>query len=205
MYYSTARTAFMRAISGRWWWYNSGHICKATTANFTHPVCARLDPWGGEFRECMWSGLVDTVGLEDPKLFVWPGKGVFGIMGRKPSAPPGKVQRAAHSAGTEHVRLQRRHDLAHARNRALASADGQGIAAGDGGGQGAGEPAAAPLCPRNQPWLLQYLVNLMPEDGTGEWALPAPVPLTVDIPGFYDEQVRASLLELQVQIVQGSE
>jgi hypothetical protein len=29
---------------------------------------------------------VDTEGIEDPKLFVWPGKGVFAVFGRKPEA-----------------------------------------------------------------------------------------------------------------------
>jgi hypothetical protein len=29
---------------------------------------------------------VDTQGVEDPKLFVWPGKGVYAVFGRKPEA-----------------------------------------------------------------------------------------------------------------------
>lgn len=29
---------------------------------------------------------MDTQGVEDPKLFVWPGKGVYAVFGRKPEA-----------------------------------------------------------------------------------------------------------------------
>jgi hypothetical protein len=43
------------------------------------------------FQECLWGSErkvadVDTQGLEDPKLFVWPGKGVYAVFGRKPEA-----------------------------------------------------------------------------------------------------------------------
>jgi hypothetical protein len=34
----------------------------------------------------MWRGLVDTRGIEDPKLFVWPGRGVYAVFNRKPRA-----------------------------------------------------------------------------------------------------------------------
>lgn len=38
--------------------------------------------WGSERKVAD----VDTQGVEDPKLFVWPGKGVYAIFGRKPEA-----------------------------------------------------------------------------------------------------------------------
>jgi hypothetical protein len=43
------------------------------------------------FQECLWGNErkvadVDTQGVEDPKLFVWPGKGVYAVFGRKPEA-----------------------------------------------------------------------------------------------------------------------
>lgn len=43
------------------------------------------------FQECLWGSErkvadVDTQGVEDPKLFVWPGKGVYAVFGRKPEA-----------------------------------------------------------------------------------------------------------------------
>jgi hypothetical protein len=53
----------------------------------THP----LRPQIRRFQECLWGSErkpaeVDTQGLEDPKLFVWPGKGVYAVFGRKPEA-----------------------------------------------------------------------------------------------------------------------
>jgi hypothetical protein len=41
--------------------------------------------WGSE-KQVAW---VDTQGVEDPKLFVWPGKGVYAVFGRKPEAQHG--------------------------------------------------------------------------------------------------------------------
>jgi hypothetical protein len=38
--------------------------------------------WGNERKVAD----VDTQGVEDPKLFVWPGKGVYAVFGRKPEA-----------------------------------------------------------------------------------------------------------------------
>lgn len=43
------------------------------------------------FQECLWGNErkvadVDTQGVEDPKLMVWPGKGVYAVFGRKPEA-----------------------------------------------------------------------------------------------------------------------
>eukprot|EP00878_Enallax_costatus_P004680 GHUV01004928.1.p1 GENE.GHUV01004928.1~~GHUV01004928.1.p1 ORF type:complete len:402 (+),score=109.70 GHUV01004928.1:2577-3782(+) len=52
---------------------------------FLSYVCCR------RFQECLWGNErkvadVDTQGVEDPKLFVWPGKGVYAVFGRKPEA-----------------------------------------------------------------------------------------------------------------------
>lgn len=88
-YFATARTAYMKTIAGRWWWLNAAYICSSRHRSFTSPHCIRFDPWHGTFKECLWSGLVDTRGVEDPKLFVWPGKGVYAIFGRKPAAVAG--------------------------------------------------------------------------------------------------------------------
>jgi hypothetical protein len=51
---------------------------------FAGCVCRR-------FQECLWGNErkvadVDTQGVEDPKLMVWPGKGVYAVFGRKPEA-----------------------------------------------------------------------------------------------------------------------
>lgn len=63
-YLTTARTAFMRGVAGRWWWFNEAYLCQAAAPAFESPTCARLDPWRGTFKECAWSGLVDTAGSE---------------------------------------------------------------------------------------------------------------------------------------------
>ena len=85
-YYATARTAYMKVVNSRWWWFNGGYLCRSKDANFSSPSCTKFDPWLGDFKECLWSGLVDTKGIEDPKLFVWPGKGLYALFGRKPAA-----------------------------------------------------------------------------------------------------------------------
>eukprot|EP00882_Tetradesmus_deserticola_P002072 GHRQ01002220.1.p1 GENE.GHRQ01002220.1~~GHRQ01002220.1.p1 ORF type:complete len:413 (+),score=44.27 GHRQ01002220.1:250-1488(+) len=51
--------------------------------------CCALAP--SRFQECLWGNErkvadVDTQGVEDPKLFMWPGKGVYAVFGRKPEA-----------------------------------------------------------------------------------------------------------------------
>jgi hypothetical protein len=44
------------------------------------------------FQECLWGSErkvadVDTQGVEDPKLFVWPGRGVYAVFGRCAARP----------------------------------------------------------------------------------------------------------------------
>lgn len=112
----------------------------------------------------MWRGLVDTRGIEDPKLFTWPGRGVFAVFNRKPRAarpvPPQAQQQLFPGLG----------------------------AYGDEGDDDAGDGDEG-VCPMSQPWLRQWVVALQPVAGAGEWALPAPVALNVTVPGFYDAQV----------------
>jgi hypothetical protein len=154
---------------------NAAFICRDDDVNFPQPVCLRFDPFNGDYRECMWRGLVDTRGIEDPKLFVWPGRGVYAVFNRKPRAPP---PRAAGGFG----------DAAALAAGGGGSGGGPG-GSGDGGGGsggpgGGGEPED--LCPAGAPMLQQFLVALAPSPAAGAWALRAPVPLTVTVPGFYD-------------------
>eukprot|EP00879_Flechtneria_rotunda_P018038 GHRR01018907.1.p2 GENE.GHRR01018907.1~~GHRR01018907.1.p2 ORF type:complete len:171 (+),score=50.71 GHRR01018907.1:1156-1668(+) len=91
VYLSTARTAHMKRIDRTNWWFNEAYICMSTMSDFRSVSCRKFDPWQGRFQECLWGSErkvadVDTQGLEDPKLFVWPGKGVFAVFGRKPEA-----------------------------------------------------------------------------------------------------------------------
>ncbi|GBF99713.1 hypothetical protein Rsub_12425 [Raphidocelis subcapitata] len=91
VYLSTARTAHMKRIDRTNWWFNDAYICMSTAPTFETVSCRKFDPWQGRFQECLWGSErrvadVDTEGLEDPKLFTWPGKGVFAVFGRKPEA-----------------------------------------------------------------------------------------------------------------------
>ena len=66
-------------------------MCVSTSPDFVGASCRKFDPWRGRFQECLWGSErkvadVDTQGLEDPKLFAWPGRGVYAVFGRKPEA-----------------------------------------------------------------------------------------------------------------------
>ena len=88
-YLTTARTAVMQRVNTTNWWLNSAYICRDSTITFDAATCRPMDPWQGSFKECLWGSedtvaLVDTKGIEDPKLFHWADKGVYAIFGRKP-------------------------------------------------------------------------------------------------------------------------
>jgi hypothetical protein len=58
------------------------HTCLTACISNAPPLPARR-----RFQECLWGSErkvadVDTQGVEDPKLFVWPGKGVYAVFGR---------------------------------------------------------------------------------------------------------------------------
>ncbi|KAF8059755.1 LPA1 [Scenedesmus sp. PABB004] len=91
LYLSTARTAHMKRIDRTNWWFNEAYVCMSTRHDFVPATCRKFDPWQGRFQECLWGSErkvadVDTQGVEDPKLFVWPGRGVYAVFGRKPEA-----------------------------------------------------------------------------------------------------------------------
>jgi hypothetical protein len=93
VYLATARTAHMKRVGKTNWWYNEAYLCTSARPDFSAVSCRKFDPWHGRFRECLWGNArkaaeVDTTGLEDAKLFVWPGKGVYAVFGRKPEASP---------------------------------------------------------------------------------------------------------------------
>lgn len=91
VYLATARTAHMERAGKTNWWFNEAYVCTSARADFAAVSCRKFDPWQGKFGECLWGSArraadVDTTGLEDAKLFVWPGKGVYAVFGRKPEA-----------------------------------------------------------------------------------------------------------------------
>jgi hypothetical protein len=91
VYLATARTAHMKRVDRTNWWFNEAYVCTSARADFAAVSCRKFDPWQGRFAECLWGSArkaadVDTKGLEDAKLFSWPGKGVYAVFGRKPEA-----------------------------------------------------------------------------------------------------------------------
>ena len=104
--------------------------------------CRAFDPWRGRYRECRWgapggkAAAVDTRGLEDAKLFAWPGRGVYAIFGRKPEQARGG-----------------------------ASGGGGGASGGDRGGGGGGDgDSASQYCP-SPVVFVQFLVQVVTEEG----------------------------------------
>lgn len=89
LYFSTARTAYMKRLNKTNWWFNEAFLCVSTTMEFGTNTCRDFNPLRSTFNECLWGSAeqvapVDTQGIEDPKLFVWPGKGLYAIFGSKP-------------------------------------------------------------------------------------------------------------------------
>jgi hypothetical protein len=90
----------------RWLWNNAAFICTSSQPSFAAPAsaatsdqqeggdgsssddgrssCAAFDPHGPDFKECNWTGLVETQGPEDAKLFSWPGEAAVGAGGQQP-------------------------------------------------------------------------------------------------------------------------
>lgn len=94
-YYLAVRSMYFETINSMRQWTNKAHLCILDAFELTGAKCAEFDPWQGDFRECTYSPRIvaklraETTGIEDLKLFHWPGKGLYGIFGRKPlSASP---------------------------------------------------------------------------------------------------------------------
>lgn len=86
-----ARTSLMRDVNGTTWWHNSGYLCGGDSLQSLS--CKTFDPWESGFSECLFGSpsqvpKFDMEGIEDPKLFHWPGKGVYALLGRKTPQEP---------------------------------------------------------------------------------------------------------------------
>ncbi|KAF8058408.1 hypothetical protein HT031_005532 [Scenedesmus sp. PABB004] len=98
---ATARSLSKAVVNGTEWWTSVGHLCVGAAGAdellATH-ACSVFDPWRAShlaYADCLKppgaeppvAGLPkDARGVEDPKLFVWPGRGVFAVFNRKPRA-----------------------------------------------------------------------------------------------------------------------
>ncbi len=60
------------------WWSNRAFICQSYRRDFKTAVCSVFEPFGSRRTACAWTDGTegtDTEGIEDVKLFNWPGKG----------------------------------------------------------------------------------------------------------------------------------
>ncbi|KAJ9516862.1 hypothetical protein V8C86DRAFT_2474351 [Haematococcus lacustris] len=84
---SAAKTTDFKRKRETTWWINSLFLCSGRSSS--NLSCTPFHPWRSRFSECTFdkrvrAGKVDVAGLGDVKLWVWPGKGVYAIFGRKP-------------------------------------------------------------------------------------------------------------------------
>jgi hypothetical protein len=80
------------------WWGSSVAICDLDARTLQPAACADFDP--RPWSECLWSQGFEGTGVEDPRLIVWPGKGLFVMFGSKPwpvdptASPPTRASAA---------------------------------------------------------------------------------------------------------------
>ncbi|KAF6264081.1 hypothetical protein COO60DRAFT_1698523 [Scenedesmus sp. NREL 46B-D3] len=65
--------------SKKWvsWWVSRVSLCTADAASLQPLACSDYDPRPWRGGECMWSTGFESLGPEDPRLIVWPGKGLL--------------------------------------------------------------------------------------------------------------------------------
>eukprot|EP00879_Flechtneria_rotunda_P016193 GHRR01016938.1.p1 GENE.GHRR01016938.1~~GHRR01016938.1.p1 ORF type:complete len:395 (+),score=66.63 GHRR01016938.1:322-1506(+) len=64
------------------WWGSKLSVCSVDTRTLQPVACEDYDP--RTWKECEWSKGFEGEGPEDPRLIVWPGKGLFMMFGSKP-------------------------------------------------------------------------------------------------------------------------
>lgn len=64
------------------WWGSSVAVCDLDARTMQPVACADFDP--RPWSECTWGQGFEGTGVEDPRLIVWPGKGLFVMFGSKP-------------------------------------------------------------------------------------------------------------------------
>jgi hypothetical protein len=88
-------TRVRRDTTGLKWILNAARLCALDPAALTAPPrCAVFDPWRGNYTECRWGSddyrvPWEATGVDDTKLFAWPGRGLWALTGRRPPRPRG--------------------------------------------------------------------------------------------------------------------
>lgn len=81
----TARTiidSYPRNINNIYWWKNAIQLCELDVEKLAPKNCVNYDP--RPWKECYWMDGYEATGVEDPRLIVWPGKGLYMMFGSKP-------------------------------------------------------------------------------------------------------------------------
>ncbi|KAI8477356.1 MAG: hypothetical protein J3K34DRAFT_397993 [Monoraphidium minutum] len=65
------------------WWASKLAVCSVDAATLQPAACQDFDP--RTWKECLWNKGFEGTGPEDPRLIVWPGKGLFMMFGSKPA------------------------------------------------------------------------------------------------------------------------
>lgn len=64
------------------WWASNVAVCSVDSHTLQPLACEDYDP--RTWQECLWNKGFEGTGVEDPRLIVWPGKGLFMMFGSKP-------------------------------------------------------------------------------------------------------------------------
>ncbi|GBF90891.1 hypothetical protein Rsub_03746 [Raphidocelis subcapitata] len=65
------------------WWGSKLGVCSVDSATLQPIKCEHYDP--RSWKECLWNKGFEGTGPEDPRLIVWPGKGLYVMFGSKPA------------------------------------------------------------------------------------------------------------------------
>eukprot|EP00775_Hariotina_reticulata_P013001 gene13001-13130_t len=63
-------------------WHNAVALCSVNSNTLQPTHCHDYDP--RDWPECWWGQGFEAGGIEDPRLFAWPGKGLYMLFGSKP-------------------------------------------------------------------------------------------------------------------------
>lgn len=64
------------------WWTNKISLCTSDPLTLQPQSCTDFEP--RNWTDCLWNGGFETLGPEDPRLIIWPSKGLFMMFNSKP-------------------------------------------------------------------------------------------------------------------------
>ncbi|GLI62523.1 hypothetical protein VaNZ11_005180 [Volvox africanus] len=93
-YISALKRTTFRKANHKVFWVNHLYVCVGPQGVLEGLRCQTYNPWLEPYLECEFDsdvrdGKTDVTGLGDIKVWVWPGRGLYTIFGRKPERTPG--------------------------------------------------------------------------------------------------------------------